>query len=79
MKKAGDLPAPARPGKKKAGKKPGRKPTAKSAAPAAAPPKPSAQSGPVEPIDRLFEPADDTGGIGALKRLLDKVAQVERA
>jgi hypothetical protein len=79
MKKAGDLPAPAKPGKKKAGKKPGRKPAAKPAAPAAAPPKPSAQRGPVELIDRLFELADDAGGMGALKRLVDRLAPLERA
>jgi hypothetical protein len=38
-----------------------------------------AKSGPVELIDRLFELADDAGGMGALKRLVDRLAPLERA
>jgi hypothetical protein len=80
MKKAGAAPAAstAKPGKKKPGKKAGRKPAAKPAA-AAAPSKPAAHRGPVELIDRLFELADDAGGMAALKRLVDRLAPLERA
>jgi hypothetical protein len=79
MKKAGTAPAPtAKPGRKKPGKKPGRKPAAKPAT-VAAPSKPAAHRGPVELIDRLFELADDAGGMAALKRLVDRLAPLERA
>jgi hypothetical protein len=30
-------------------------------------------------IDRLFELAEDAGGLGALKRLVDRLAPLERA
>jgi hypothetical protein len=40
---------------------------------------PKAQRGPVELIDRLFELAEDVGGMGALKRLVDRLAPLERA
>jgi hypothetical protein len=38
-----------------------------------------AKGGPVELIDRLFELADEAGGFGALKRLVDRLAPLERA
>jgi hypothetical protein len=38
-----------------------------------------AKGGPVELIDRLFELAEDAGGLGALKRLVDRLAPLERA
>jgi hypothetical protein len=67
---------PAKPAKKRPGRKPGRKP---SAAPAATPwPAKAAQPGPLELIDRLFELTDVVGGTGALKRLVDRLALVER-
>ena len=36
---------------------------------------PKAQRGPVELIDRLYELADDVGGLGSLKRLVDRLTQ----
>jgi len=77
MKKAGA--APAKPARGKPGRKPGRKPAAKAAPPAAQPRAERRQSGPVELIDRLFDLAEDAGGMGALKRLVDRIAPLERA
>jgi hypothetical protein len=77
MKKAGTAPAA-----KSAGKKRGRrKGKAKAVAPAArvTAPAPKRAAGPVELIDRLFDFAEECGGLGQLKRLVDRIAQAERA
>jgi hypothetical protein len=75
---ASSAAAPGKPAKKKKkrGRKPGRRP---SAAPGAAPsPAKAARTGPVEVIDRLFGLADDVGGMGALKKLVDRIATTAR-
>src|SRR5262249_51456861 len=65
---------PAANGRKKPGRKPGRKP----AAPAAVKPaSTSASAGPIDLIDRTIELAQQCGGVGALKRLVDKIAEMQ--
>ncbi len=73
MKKAGVLPAAApaaKPARKKPGRKPGRKP-----APAA--PRVAAAASPVDLIDGVFGLARQCGGIGQLKRLVDRIAETQ--
>jgi hypothetical protein len=41
--------------------------------------KPAAQRGPVDLLDRLLDLAEDAGGLGALKKLVDRLAQVGQA
>jgi hypothetical protein len=57
--------------KKQAGRKAAPR---KAAAPAAMA---SATAGPVDVIDRVFKLADETGGMGPLKRLVDRLAGVQ--
>jgi hypothetical protein len=60
-----------------AGRKRGRpKAKAKAATPAArvTAPAPKRAAGPVDLIDRLFDFADECGGMGQLKRLVDRLA-----
>jgi hypothetical protein len=68
MKKAGTAPA-------------GKKRGAKAVAPAArvTAPAPKRAAGPVVLIDRLFDFAEECGGLGQLKRLVDRIAQAGRA
>ena len=68
MKKAGIEPPAAE------GKKRGRKPGTKVAATVATRPTP-APATPLDLIDRPFAPAHERGGIGELKRLVDRLAQ----
>jgi hypothetical protein len=71
MKKAGEtLPAPSA-AKKPAGKKAAR--VRKAAAPRAA-----TQAGPVDLIDRTLDLAAQAGGVAALKRLVDRLADMQR-
>ncbi len=83
MKKAGatatPAPAPAEPATKPARKKPGRKPgrPAAPAAPAAAAPRP-AGTNPVDLIDQTLELASRAGGVGELKKLVDRLADMRR-
>jgi hypothetical protein len=81
MKKAGaQLPSGATGTPATNGRKRGRpKGAATKASPAPRAARPAAKGGPVELIDRLFELADDAGGLGALKRLVDRLAPLERA
>jgi hypothetical protein len=74
MKKAGVLPAAApaaKPARKKPGRKPGRKPAP------AAPRVPSAAS-PVDLIDKALDLAQQCGGVAALKKLVDRLADMQR-
>ncbi len=77
MKKAGT--APAKPARGRPGRKPGRKPAAKAAPPAAQLRAERRQSSPVDLIDRLFDLAEDAGGMGQLRRLVERLAPLERA
>ena len=71
MKKAWTAPA-AKPAAKKRGRpKGGVKAKAPEAAPKAAPVR---QISPVDLIDRLFDFAEECGGMGQLKRLVDRLA-----
>jgi len=73
-------PAPAQPASKSAAngrKKPGRKPGLQAAAPAAAKPASSAQASPIDLIDRTLDLAHQCGGVAALKRLVDRIAEMQ--
>jgi hypothetical protein len=70
MKKMVEGPAPAA---SKAKKKPGRKPKAVTANAVPAPKK--AQASPADVIDDVFTLAKKCGGLGELKRLVDRMAQ----
>ncbi len=80
MKKAGatatPAPAPAAPAAKPARKKPGRKPGRPAAAPQPAPP--AAAASPVDLIDKTLDLAQQAGGVAALKRLVDRLADMQR-
>jgi len=65
---------PAANGRKKPGRKPGKKPAAPASVKAAAA---SAQASPIDLIDRTLELAGQCGGVGALKRLVDKIAELQ--
>jgi len=59
-------------------KKPGRKPGLQAAAPAAAKPaSTSAQASPIDLIDRTLDLAQQCGGVAALKRLVDRIAEMQ--
>ncbi len=72
--------APAKPAGKKRGRPKGTgkakaSPAARVTSPAASP----RGAGPVDLIDLLFDFAEECGGLGQLKRLVDRIAQVEKA
>jgi hypothetical protein len=70
MKKAGKGPAAKAPARAKAGRRP--------AAPAAARTKaPAATASPVELLDKVFDLARESGSITALKRLVDRLAEMQ--
>ena len=79
MKKAGatatPAPAPAESAAKPARKKPGRKPGRPTAAPQ---PAPAAAASPVDLIDKTLDLAQQAGGVAALKRLVDRLADMQR-
>ena len=84
MKKGSVTPAPAaapaaaaeKPGNGR--KKPGRKPGRKAAAPAASSPASApAAASPVDLIDKTLDLAQQAGGVGALKRLVDRIAEMQ--
>jgi hypothetical protein len=91
MKKAGEtIPAPTARGASRPARKggngrrtPGRKAKAERTATrvAAAQPSPraAAQAGPVDLIDKTLDLAQQCGGVAALKRLVDRLAEVQRA
>jgi hypothetical protein len=66
LKKASGQP----PAKRKAG----RRTSKESTPPTAARPMPPVTAGPLELIERVFALADALGGMGALKRLVDRMA-----
>ena len=51
----------------------------KAASPSTAPAKTKSLADPVLLIDRLFDLASDAGGMGALKRLVDRLAPPGKA
>jgi hypothetical protein len=55
----------------------GRRMTRASTPPTAAVPMPPVAVGPLEIIERVFALADAVGGMGALKRLVDRLAERE--
>ena len=75
MKKMGFEPAAPAPAKKR-----GRPKAINTAAPAPAPaPKTQKASGsPVDLIDKVFDLAKQSGGVVALKRLVDRIAEMEK-
>src|SRR5262249_12836303 len=74
MKKAGaTTPAAAKPARKK----PGRKPT-RAATPPVAQAVPAATASPVELIGKTLDLAAQAGGGAALKRLVDRLADMQR-
>src|SRR5437899_3132260 len=60
-------------GRKKPDRKPGKKPAAPATVRTASA---SAQASPIDLIDRTLELAGQCGGVGALKRLVDKIAEM---
>lgn len=76
LKKAGGLPAGRNGAARKRGRKPGRKRASATVAPAAAPALARPKAGPVELIDRVFDMADECGGLDQLKRLVNRLAGV---
>ena len=60
-------------GRQKPGRKPGRKPAAAATRPAA-----TSSSSPVDLIDKTFALAQECGGLTALKKLVDRLADVQR-
>jgi hypothetical protein len=78
MKKAGEaVPAP-RAASKPAGKKGKGGRTRQAAAPPAGAPQPAAQAGPVDLIDKTLDLAQQAGGVAALKRLVDRLADMQK-
>ena len=73
IKKGSPTPAAAAPPEKPAAKNPGRKPAAVTVAPRAA----SAAS-PVDLIDKTLDLAQQAGGVTALKRLVDRIADMQK-
>jgi hypothetical protein len=68
---------PAAAAEPRARKKPGPRPTAAiTAAPAL--PSPAAQTDPVDLIDKVFDLAEESGGLEQLKRLVDRLAETQR-
>jgi hypothetical protein len=79
MKKPGAQKAPAAAtpagnGRRKPGRKPGRKPAAAAPRPASAP----TAANPVDLIDRTLALAQDCGGVEQLKRLVERLAGMQR-
>ena len=77
MKKAGATTPAAGPAAKPARKKPGRKP-ARAATPPAAQAAPAATASPVDLIDKTLDLAQQCGGLAALKKLVDRLAGMQR-
>lgn len=67
---------PAASGKKKPGRKPGPKPSPSAVAAATTRPAP-AQGGPVDLIDKALDLAQQCGGLAALKRLVDRLSDMQ--
>jgi len=82
MKKAGDTPTaatkPAGNGRRKPGRKPGRKAAPEAAASTPAPASQRPQASPVELIDKALDLAQQCGGLAALKKLVDRLADMQR-
>src|SRR5258707_1219876 len=73
-------PAASKPARKKPGRKPGRKvaaPVVPAGQPVAVSAPRSATASPVDLIDSVFGLAQQCGGIEQLKRLVDRLAQVQ--
>jgi cell division septation protein DedD len=73
MKNGSPTPARTTPAAEKpAAKKPGRKPGATAAA------RPVASASPVDLIDKTLDLAQQAGGVTALKRLVDRIADMQK-
>ncbi|HYT94323.1 MAG TPA: hypothetical protein VEL76_36750 [Gemmataceae bacterium] len=79
LKKAGEAAPVAAAAKKPAGKKKGGRPRRTAAQPqAAATPQSATQTGPVDLIDKTLDLAAQAGGVAALKRLVDRLADMQK-